>query len=252
MATPPYDPRVTPEELADVLREVLADAARAGDIPDPGPVDAPVRASGRGWTTPVALRVAAAAGMPVGQVAGTLADRLATVGGIETVSVRDGFITVTPHAARVSQQQAVERALSEGPAYGRRAADWLGPPARWVSAAARMPRTLENPVFLVALARARLSRQARGGEPVTLEAPQTSEPVAGHDDPALPTFVAEFPGVARRAATAGDPEVLARFLEQTASLVLAGEEVDPDLAAALALVMGNGLDQLGTAAPGRI
>ncbi|MDQ2783024.1 MAG: hypothetical protein M3Y26_10905 [Actinomycetota bacterium] len=243
---------MTPDELADALREVLADAARAGEIPHPGPVDAPVRASGRGWTSPLALRVAAAVGMPVGRVAGTLADRLAKVADIETVSVRDGFIAVTPRAARVSQQQAVELALSQGQAYGRRPGDWLGPPSRWVSAAARMPRTLENPVFLVPLARARLTRQARRGEPVTREPPQTSEPVAGQEDPALPASVAEFPGVARRAATSGDPEVLARFLEPTARLVLASRDVDPDLAAALALVLGNGLDQLGTAAPDHI
>lgn len=242
---------MTPEELEQVLRGVVADAVGAGEVRAEVPervVVTPPGAGGSGdWSTAVALRLAAQAGMPSTRVAALLAARLRSVPVVDAVEVTGpGFLNVT---------------LAEGSSAGGVAAAGgcavgvvLGPPARWVDAA-RMPWTLANPVLRVQLAHARLAACAASGSSAagaTRIPDATSEVVAA---------LSGFPAAMERATTAREPSVLGRALERLASAALAWlesvdrtgpDDADTRLAVAARDALADGLRILDVAAPDRI
>ena len=257
---------MTPDELAQLVGAVLAQAVAAGDLDVDPRARVVVTRPGPGghgdWSTPIALRLAAAAGMPSAHVAELLAERLGSAPGISRVVVSgDGFLDIT-----VSEDPAdavVAAVLGAGTAYGP-GGDGdrvLGPPPEWVRAAVDLPRTLANPVLLVQLAHARLTRLTyhhASGTTVagTTVVPDATERLATGRRRGLVGLLADVPGVVDRAVGADDPAVLGRHLERVAASALAWLQVapshEPALTEAARLVLANGLRVLGTAAPEHI
>lgn len=264
-----YARTVTPDELAQLVGAVLVEAVAAGDLDVDPRARVVVTRPGPGghgdWSTPIALRLAAAAGMPSTHLAELLAERLGSAPGISRVVVSgDGFLDIT-----VSDDPAdavVAAVLAERTAYGRGGdgALVLGPPPTWVQAAVNMPRTLANPVLLVQLAHARLTRLTRltyhraSSTTVagTADVPDATDRLVTGPRQGLVGLLADVPGVVDRAVGADDPAVLGRHLERVAAAALAWLQVapsqEPALAEAARVVLANGLRVLGTAAPEHI
>lgn len=225
---------LAPTSWADA---VAAAASRAGAS---GPVDAAVRPvpdRPGWWSSPVALRLASPLGMPVARLAELLAgdlDRTADEGARSVGVVGPGYLHVDLGPGATADVLA--RAAVGDPAYGM---EVVGPPERWVRAAADLPRTLRrpaNPVLLVQLAHSRLAWLPR---------------VDAVGDDALRWDVAglvwDFPAAARRGS-----DGLARLLEDAAQLGLEPQRLDGLSVGALRAVLAGGLRLLNTAAPHRI
>jgi arginyl-tRNA synthetase len=115
---------VTPGQLADAVRSVIADAVAAGQLPGPVPdvvrVQQPVRAELGDWSTAVALELVP--GPSALRVANLLARRLAAVPGIQRAEVAaPGFVNITldhpaPDAAGLAElaRSIVEAAAHAG------------------------------------------------------------------------------------------------------------------------------------------
>ncbi len=117
-----YDPRVTPEQLRDLVRAVVAAVVERGTlavaVPDDVLVERPRNPEHGDYATNVALRLAKPAGMPPRAVADLLAAELRTRPGIERVDVAGpGFLNVT--LAQGALGQIAVQAVTAGDAYGR-------------------------------------------------------------------------------------------------------------------------------------
>ena len=254
---------MTPDELAQLVGAVLVEAVAAGDLDVDPRARVVVTRPGPGghgdWSTPIALRLAAAAGMPSTHLAELLAERLGSAPGISRVVVSgDGFLDIT--GSEDPTDAVVGVVLAAGPAYGL-GGDRdlvLGPPPEWVEAAAAMPRTLDNPVLLVQLAHARLTHHRASGTSVAQAAdvPDGTQRLRAGRRRGLVGLLADVPGVVDRAARADDPAALGRHLERVAAAALAWLQVAPTgeraLAEAARLVLANGLRVLDTSAPEHI
>ncbi|MGC1207100.1 MAG: arginine--tRNA ligase [Ornithinimicrobium sp.] len=112
---------MTPEQLADAIRDALDQAHEAGDlnaaqIPDVR-VERPRSREHGDWSTNVALQLAKSAGMSGRQVADILAARLDEVAGVERAEVAGpGFINITVEAA--SAGALAKSIVDTGATYG--------------------------------------------------------------------------------------------------------------------------------------
>jgi arginyl-tRNA synthetase len=151
-------------------------AVRAGELAEfrsGGMVDVSLRVAGAGiYTTPVALRVAAAGRCDAREVAGVIGKRLARTPGLADVTIEgSGFlkITVTDRCALAAEivEAGASYALADSPRGG-----W---PDR--------PRTFENPGFSVRYAYARAAATLRHAHDLDVpgKAPGTEPTVASND-----------------------------------------------------------------------
>jgi arginyl-tRNA synthetase len=113
---------VTPEQLRDVVRTVVAAAVGRGalavEVPEDVVIERPKNRAHGDYATNVALRLAKAAGRPPREIAELLATDLAAQPGIASVEVAGpGFLNITL-AQGVLGQIAVQ-AVTAGPGYGR-------------------------------------------------------------------------------------------------------------------------------------
>ncbi len=114
-------PRVTPEQLAAVIRTALDEAVADGDLAVAVPaeirVERPRSREHGDWSTNVALQLAKPAGMPPRAVAELVAQRLRAVPGVAAADVAGpGFLNITLEAASAGE---LARAIVEaGSAYG--------------------------------------------------------------------------------------------------------------------------------------
>jgi arginyl-tRNA synthetase len=113
---------VTPEQLRNVVRTVVAAAVERGalavEVPDEVVVERPKNRAHGDYATNVALRLAKAAGRPPREVAGLLATDLAAQPGIASVDVAGpGFLNIT--LAEGALGQIAVQAVTAGAAYGR-------------------------------------------------------------------------------------------------------------------------------------
>ncbi|SNR44782.1 arginyl-tRNA synthetase [Blastococcus mobilis] len=117
-----YARPVTPEQLRDVVRTVVAAAVDRGalavEVPDEVVVERPKNRAHGDYATNVALRLAKAAGRPPREVAGLLATDLAAQPGIAAVDVAGpGFLNLT--LAEGALGRIAVQAVTAGAAYGR-------------------------------------------------------------------------------------------------------------------------------------
>ncbi|WP_089336143.1 arginine--tRNA ligase [Blastococcus mobilis] len=113
---------MTPEQLRDVVRTVVAAAVDRGalavEVPDEVVVERPKNRAHGDYATNVALRLAKAAGRPPREVAGLLATDLAAQPGIAAVDVAGpGFLNLT--LAEGALGRIAVQAVTAGAAYGR-------------------------------------------------------------------------------------------------------------------------------------
>jgi arginyl-tRNA synthetase len=113
---------VTPEQLRDVVRTVVAAAVDRGalavEVPEDVVVERPKNRAHGDYATNVALRLAKAAGRPPREVAGLLATDLAAQPGIAGVDVAGpGFLNIT--LAEGALGRIAVQAVTAGAAYGR-------------------------------------------------------------------------------------------------------------------------------------
>jgi arginyl-tRNA synthetase len=271
---------VPPALLDDLVRAAASEvlAARGLD-PSALPVDAAVGrphdpAQGE-YATTVALRTAGRAGVAPRELAGWLRDVLVErpeVAGAEVVG--PGFLNLwmTPagRAAVVAEALATEPVtIRQIDAIAPHEIDTVGEDAaRYVAARPADPalltrRVLENPLFRVQYAHARLVALARNARDLGVEA--VPGPLHRPEEVELVRCLAGFPAAAR----SGEPHRVARHLEALAAAVLdlndscavlpkGDEEVTElhraRLAAAVAArrVLSDGLALLGVSAPDRI
>ncbi|MGB3256456.1 MAG: arginine--tRNA ligase [Ornithinimicrobium sp.] len=112
---------MTPEQLADAIRDALSQAHEAGDLVVPQTptvrVERPRSREHGDWSTNVALQLAKSAGMSGRQVADVLATRLGAVDGVQRAEVAGpGFLNITLDAASAG---ALARSIVEtGSTYG--------------------------------------------------------------------------------------------------------------------------------------
>jgi arginyl-tRNA synthetase len=118
---------VTPAELSEALRAVLATAVADGavpltldDLPATVTVERPRSREHGDWATNVALQLAKKAGVPPRDLAALLAGRLAEVPGVARVDIAGpGFLNITLDAAAAGE---LARTIVEaGPAFGTNA-----------------------------------------------------------------------------------------------------------------------------------
>jgi arginyl-tRNA synthetase len=117
-----YARPVTPEQLRDVVRTVVAAAVGRGalavEVPEEVVVERPKNRAHGDYATNVALRLATAAGRPPREVAGLLATDLATQPGVASVDVAGpGFLNIT--LAQGALGQIAVQAVTAGSGYGR-------------------------------------------------------------------------------------------------------------------------------------
>jgi arginyl-tRNA synthetase len=113
---------VTPEQLRDVVRTVVAAAVERGalavEVPEDVVVERPKNRAHGDYATNVALRLAKAAGRPPREVAGLLATDLAAQPGIAGVDVAGpGFLNIT--LAEGALGRIAVQAVTAGAGYGR-------------------------------------------------------------------------------------------------------------------------------------
>ncbi len=119
-----YARAVTPEQLRNVVRTVVAAAVGRGalavEVPDEVVIERPKNRAHGDYATNVALRLAKAAGRPPREIAGLLATDLAAQPGIASVDVAGpGFLNIT--LAQGALGQIAVQAVAAGAAYGRTA-----------------------------------------------------------------------------------------------------------------------------------
>jgi arginyl-tRNA synthetase len=119
-----YARPVTPEQLRDVVRTVVAAAVGRGalavEVPEEVVVERPKNRAHGDYATNVALRLATAAGRSPREVAGLLATDLAAEPGIANVDVAGpGFLNIT--LAQGALGQIAVQAVTAGGGYGRTA-----------------------------------------------------------------------------------------------------------------------------------
>jgi arginyl-tRNA synthetase len=113
---------VTPEQLRDVVRTVVAAAVDRGalavEVPEDVVVERPKNRAHGDYATNVALRLAKAAGRPPREVAGLLATDLAAQPGVASVDVAGpGFLNIT--LAEGALGRIAVQAVTAGAGYGR-------------------------------------------------------------------------------------------------------------------------------------
>jgi arginyl-tRNA synthetase len=117
-----YARPVTPEQLRDVVRTVVAAAVDRGalavEVPEDVVVERPKNRAHGDYATNVALRLAKAAGRPPREVAGLLATDLAAQPGVASVDVAGpGFLNIT--LAEGALGRIAVQAVTAGAGYGR-------------------------------------------------------------------------------------------------------------------------------------
>lgn len=122
VAAADYDVAVTPEQLRDLVRAVVAAVVERGTlavaVPDDVLVERPKNPEHGDYATNVALRLAKPAGMPPRAVADLLAAELREQPGVARVDVAGpGFLNVT--LAQGALGQIAVQAVTAGEAYGR-------------------------------------------------------------------------------------------------------------------------------------
>ncbi len=120
--TAAYDHAVTPEQLRDLVRTVVAAAVERGTlavaVPDAVLLERPRNPEHGDYATSVALRLAKPAGMPPRAVADLLAGDLRTRPGVARVDVAGpGFLNIT--LAEGALGQIAVQAVTAGEGYGR-------------------------------------------------------------------------------------------------------------------------------------
>jgi len=115
---------VTPEQLSQVIVAALQSLVDDGSVrldgppPDAVRVERPKVKEHGDYATNVAMQLAKRAGLPPRDVAGLLADRLATTDGIESADVAGpGFLNI--RVAAGAQGEVARQVLEAGEAYGR-------------------------------------------------------------------------------------------------------------------------------------
>jgi arginyl-tRNA synthetase len=244
---------VSPAELSSAVIAAVRDAVADGELAVPVPDRVPVAATAGGdYATPIALRLARAAGRPAHEVAALLAKRLAGRPGVASAEVTGpGFVTVAvevPLTARIDESYGIEGGIS--------ARISAGTTATWPV----YPMTFENPGFCVRFAYARACGVRRHARDLGIEA-------AGGtlDDPRerrLLALLTDLPVRAERAARCGDARPFSRHLERIADAYHDVHEQCPalpsgdepvrgrhaarvSLAGAVRIAVGNGLRMLG-------
>jgi arginyl-tRNA synthetase len=117
-----YARPVTPEQLRDVVRTVVAAAVDRGalavEVPEDIVIERPKNRAHGDYATNVALRLARSAGRPPREVAGLLAGDLGAQPGIASVDVAGpGFLNIT--LAEGALGQIAVQAVTAGSRYGR-------------------------------------------------------------------------------------------------------------------------------------
>ena len=112
---------MNPEQLADAIKAALAAAVDAGElhvtIPDEITLDRPRSREHGDYATPVALKLAKAAGRPPREIAEVLARRVADIAGISRVEVAGpGFLNITLDTAAAGA--LVGAVVAAGAGYG--------------------------------------------------------------------------------------------------------------------------------------
>ncbi|PID97859.1 MAG: arginine--tRNA ligase [Actinobacteria bacterium] len=115
---------MTPEELADLIRNAILDAAADGQlsldpstVPDPVKVERPRNREHGDWSTNIAMQLAKKASMSPRDFASVLAHILKTVNGIDSVDIAGpGFINIRLGAA--SAGELARTIVEDGSAYG--------------------------------------------------------------------------------------------------------------------------------------
>ncbi len=239
---------MTPGELTSAVVAAIREAVEDGELDVPVPARVPVSGTPDGaYATPVAFRLAGAAGRPAGEVAEVIVRRLAERPGIGTARVTGGgFVTVAsdvPLTARIDESYG----LTELPA---------GEPAWPIR-----PLTFDNPGFAVRFAYARACGVRRQAADLGIHEAEEN----ALDDPRerrLLALLADFPCRAEQAARQGDRRPFVRHLELTAGAYHDVHEWCPalpkgdepasarhaarlSLARAVRVVVGNGLRMLG-------
>ncbi|GGM18157.1 arginine--tRNA ligase [Nakamurella endophytica] len=113
---------MNPLHLADAVRAALVAAVRAGEldvqVPDEITIDRPRSREHGDYATPVALKLAKAAGLPPRAIADTVATHLRQADGVAAVEVAGpGFLNITLEAAAAGALPG--RILAAGAGYGR-------------------------------------------------------------------------------------------------------------------------------------
>ncbi|MGI9197443.1 MAG: arginine--tRNA ligase [Candidatus Nanopelagicales bacterium] len=113
---------MTPEQLADAVRESIAalidEGAIVGAVPAEVVIERPRQREHGDYATPAALSLAKAAGVPPRQIAQALADRLALVPGISSAEVAGpGFVNLRVAADALGQLAGA--VVERGSDYGR-------------------------------------------------------------------------------------------------------------------------------------
>lgn len=182
-------------------------AVTEGELSVPVPEEAPLSWANAGSCgSPLALRLAGAAGRPAPEVAAIIVRRLGALPGVGEVTVTGpGFITIAERDAGALVEQIVETADS----YGVRGVP--RPERGWPD----RPRTFENPGFSVrfAYARAAAVRRRAGDLGVT---PWKACGLDAPEEIALLGLLGEFPGRADLAVRKQSAGPLERHLERTA------------------------------------
>ena len=116
-----YAPGMTPEQLADAVRGVIAgliaEGSLACEVPDEVVIERPRQREHGDYATPVALGLAKSAGRPPREIADLLVARLVDVPGISSAEVAGpGFVNL--RVAADAQGRLAGDVVAQGPAYG--------------------------------------------------------------------------------------------------------------------------------------
>ncbi|WP_324274069.1 arginine--tRNA ligase [Blastococcus brunescens] len=249
---------MTPEQLRDVVRTVVAAAVDRGalavEVPAEVVVERPKNRAHGDYATNIALRLAKAAGRPPREVAELLAGDLAAEPGIATVDVAGpGFLNIT--LAQGALGQIAVQAVSAGPAYGRTqvlagqklnlefvSSNPTGPVhiggTRWAAVGDALGRLLEasgadvTREFYLNDAGAQIDRFAKSLQAAALGRPVPEDGYAGsYIGEIADKVVARVPGLLDRPADEQLPEFRAHGVELMvaevrSSLVALGVEFD--------------------------
>jgi arginyl-tRNA synthetase len=235
---------VTPEQLRDVVRTVVAAAVDRGalavEVPDEVVVERPKNRAHGDYATNIALRLAKAAGRPPRAVAELLAADLAAQPGIAAVDVAGpGFLNIT--LAQGALGRIAVQAVTAGGAYGRTAvlagqklnlefvsANPTGPvtlgSTRWAAVGDALARLLEasgadvSREYYVNDAGAQIERFGRSLQAVALGRPVPEDGYQGdYVETVAQQVVADVPGLLDRP----EDEQLAVFAERGVAAMVA-------------------------------
>jgi arginyl-tRNA synthetase len=245
--------RVTGAELGSALVAAVADAVAAGELSVRVPDQAPLSWAKSGtYSSPLALRLAAATGRSAPEVAGIIAERLAAAPGVGAVDITGpGFLTISERAPGALAAAIV----AAGDRYAR--ASIPEPEVRWPD----RPRVFGNPGFSVRFAYTRAAATLRRARDLQLE-PADPEGLKEPLELRLLGLLADLPGRAGQAEREQHPGPLRRQLERIAdayhdvyercpALPVGDEEPTPEhgarltLAEAVRISLNNGLYTLG-------